>query len=493
MTGDFDLVETTVARVHAAMDAGRVTSRELVERYLDRIAAYDRGGPALNGVVTVNPDAVERAEALDREREQHGLVGPLHGIAVLVKDQAETAGLTTTFGSAAFTDYVPETDAMVVSRLRDAGAVVLAKTNLPDWATSAFAYSSARGRTRNPYAPERDPGGSSAGTAAGVAANLGTLGLGEDTGGSIRIPAAWCNLFGLRVTTGLVSRCGFSPLVPHQDTPGPMARTVRDLALLLDVIVGYDPADHWTGANALARVDGSYTGHAVDTGLEGARLGVLRQTFGTDADLDETPVTDAVEATMATMAAAGAELVDPVALPDLDAQLGATSMYVAAGRPALDDFLAARETAPVDSVATLYESGQYHELLDLFEAIAEREPDDDPDYWRTVAAQESLQRDLLGVFAAHDLDALLFPTVQVGPPTEDELRAGAYEAVRFNTVLAAQAGCPAMAVPAGLDDGVPVGVELLGKPYGEARLVELAAGYERAASPRRPPATTPAL
>ncbi|MDZ7701206.1 MAG: amidase family protein [Halobacteriales archaeon] len=384
-----------------------------------------------------------------------------------------------------------------MSKLRAAGAVILAKTSLPDWATSDYGYSTVLGRTRNPYALDRDPGGSSSGTGAGVAANLGTIGVGEDTGGSVRTPAGWCNLFGLRVTTGVVSRDGFSPLVPSQDSPGPMARTVGDLAVLLDVMAGYDPADDWTGAAAMQRVAGSYTAHVDRAGLEGARLGVLRGAFGTDADLDAAPVTEAVDSALSSMEAAGATLVDPVELPDLDARLEATSLYVAAGRAAIDDFLSARPTAPVGSVRDLYEAGHYHELHRLFERMAEdgpRDPTDHPGYWRAVGAQGALGRAVLRCFATHDLDALAFPTVQVGPPTEDELRHGPYASLRLNPVLAPRAGCPAMSVPAGFtDEGVPVGVELLGKPFDEARLIELAAGYERAADPRRAPPITPAL
>jgi len=202
-----------------------------------------RNGPELNSILTVNPRALDEAEELDRSFGRSGeFVGLLHGVPVLVKDQAETAGIRTTFGSVAFEDHVPEEDATVVRRLKEAGAVVLAKTNLPDFATSWFAYSSAGGVTKNPYDLDRDPGGSSGGTGAAVAANLGAVGIGEDTGGSIRLPASFDNLVGVRVTTGLISRNGLSPLVVFQDTAGPMTRTVKDAAILLDALVGYDPA-----------------------------------------------------------------------------------------------------------------------------------------------------------------------------------------------------------------------------------------------------------
>jgi Asp-tRNA(Asn)/Glu-tRNA(Gln) amidotransferase A subunit family amidase len=496
----FDVLETTIDEVHAAMDAGEVTSRELTERYLDRIDAYDRNGPELNGVVTVNPDAADRAAELDREFEENGPVGPLHGIPTLVKDQAETAGLRTTFGSVAFSEYVPEEDATLVKKLKAAGAVVLGKTNLPDWATSWFGFSSSHGRTKNPYALDRDPGGSSAGTGAGVAANLATVGIGEDTGGSIRVPSAYCNLYGIRVTTGLVSRTGFSPLVVRQDTPGPMARTVRDMATLLDVVVGYDPEDEWTAATELTDVDGgSYTNHLDSDGLDGARIGVLREAFGGDDNPDAAPVNDVMESAMEYVEAAGADLVDPVSIPNLDDQLDETMLYVAQSKHDLNQFLESRDDAPVSSVREMYETDQYHELMDLFEAMAEDGPDDPadfPGYWRKVVAQEAFRRDVVRVHAEHDLDAILFPNVPVLPPTETELREKKYTTMNFptNTIIASQTLCPGVSMPGGFtDDGLPVGVELLGKPHDEPRLVEMAYAYERVAETRAPPETAPAL
>ena len=226
---------------------GEITAAELVDWYLARIEAHNLAGAELQAVVTVNPGAREEALARDEFLAAEGeLCGPLHGVPVLVKDQAETAGLRTTFGSILFAEYVPEEDATVVAKLKDAGAVILAKTAMCDFAAGWFSSSSLTDHTKNPYAPERESGGSSAGTAAGVAANLGLVGIGEDTGGSIRIPAAYNNLFGLRVTTGLISRAGLSPLVHFQDTPAPVARTVTDLATTLDSIVGYDAKDPFT-------------------------------------------------------------------------------------------------------------------------------------------------------------------------------------------------------------------------------------------------------
>jgi Asp-tRNA(Asn)/Glu-tRNA(Gln) amidotransferase A subunit family amidase len=496
MEGEFELIEATVDEVHAAMKAGEISSEELVERYLDRIDAYDRNGPELNSIVTINDGAVDRAAELDDTMETEGFVGPLHGIPVLLKDQAETAGLRTTFGSAAAGDYVPTEDATITEKIKEAGGIILAKTNLPDFACSFFTYSSAQGQTKNPYDPTRDPGGSSGGTGTSVAANLGMIGVGEDTGGSIRVPAANCNLFGIRVTPGLVSRTGLSPITPRQDTAGPMTRTVTDMVQFLDVLVGYDPADTWTGATAQTDVE-SYTDYLNDDGLEGVRIGVLREVFGSDENPRAEPVNDAVETALETMVEAGAELVDPVSISDLDAQLEDTTIYAYHAKTYLNEFLAAREGIPYDSVEEIVEAGEYHEDLTLVESIAEMadEPTELLDYWRKPLEQESFRRDVLDTFAEHDLDAIAFPDVQVVPPTVEEL-GDRYTTENFptNTPIAPQTACPAVSLPGELtEEGLPVGVELLGKPYDEPSLIEMAYAYERATDTRTPPESAPPM
>lgn len=496
MADRFQLLEATVDEIHDAMRDSEITSKELVERYLERIDAYDRDGPELNSVVTINEDALERAAELDERLETDGFVGSLHGIPVLVKDQAETAGITTTFGSEACADYVPSADATIVAKLKDAGAIVLAKTNLPDWAAAYFGYSSANGQTKNPYDLGRDPGGSSAGTGAGVAANLGTIGIGEDTGGSIRVPSANCNLFGIRVTTGLISRTGLSPIVPRQDTAGPMARTVTDITYLLDVLVGYDPKDSWTGAVAQADID-SYTDYLNEEGLNGVRIGVLREAFGSDDNPRAAPVNDVVDTALDRMAEAGAELVDPVAIANVTEQIEETTVYAYYATLYLNEFLAEREAIPYDSVREIYEAGAYHEDLGLLKAIAEMtaDPEEELDFWRSSLGQESFRRDVLETFAADDLDAIVFPDVRVVPPTMSDLRER-YTTANFptNTPIGAQTQCPAISVPGGMtDQGLPVGVELLGKPYHEHQLIEMAYAYEQVADTRQSPGTAPSL
>lgn len=496
MTSKFELVEATVDEIHEAMEAGEVTSEELVERYIERIEAYDSSGPALNSVVTVNENAAERAAELDKTLETDGFVGPFHGIPVLVKDQAETEGVTTTFGSEACADYVPSSDATIVSRVKEAGGVVLAKTNLPDWACAFFTFSSAAGQTKNPYDVERDPGGSSGGTGTSVAANLGTIGIGEDTGGSIRVPSANCNLYGIRPTTGLVSRTGLSPIVPRQDTAGPMARTVTDMTYLLDVLVGYDSKDSWSGATAQPEVE-SYTDYLSEDGLKGKRIGVLRDLFGDDDDPDAAPVNETVKTAIETLSEAGAEIVDPVSVPDIEEQISKTEVYDYFGSISLNDFIAERDDIPYEDTRDILAEGAYHEDLRLFEIIASvtEDPEEKLDFWRSTLGQESFRHDVLNTFAADNLDALVFPDVQVVPPLVSEL-GEKYTTANFpsNTPLGAQTQCPAVSIPGGFtEDELPVGVELLGKPYHEHELIEMAYAYEQVADTRAPPEVAPPL
>lgn len=494
----FRLEEATIDDIHSAFRSEELTCRQLVELYLERMEAYDKSGPELNSVITVNPNVLEEAEELDRSFQQAGeFTGPLHGIPVLVKDQAETAGIRTTFGSVAFKDYTPPEDATVIKRLREAGAVILAKTNLPDFATSWFAYSSAGGVTKNPYDLDRDPGGSSSGTGTAVAANLGAVGVGEDTGGSIRVPASFDNLVGVRVTTGLISRKGMSPLVVFQDTAGPMTRTVKDAATLLDAMVGYDPDDPFTAVAPLSAGAGSYTRSLAEDGLDGARIGILREVFGPDEDPDSGQVNSVVENAIQAMREAGAEVVDPVSVPDLQHYIGVTSLYLSQSRYDIDQFLAERPGN--HTIAELYASEQFHPRLDLFMEIekeAPADPEEDPDYYKGLAAREEFRRAILTSMAEHGLDAILYPNSQVLPPTRKELDDWKWTVLTFptNALIAAQADLPSVALPAGFAEGdMPVGFELVGKPYREADLLKMAYAYEKQASPRKPPESAPPL
>lgn len=486
--------EITITEIHRAFESGEITSEELVDRYLDRIERFDRNGPELNSIRTINETARQRAEKLDEEFASTGeFVGPLHGVPVVVKDHIETTDMPTTYGSEAFDGYYPDSESAVTQRLRDAGAVILAKTNMPDWATSWFGFSSIAGRTKNPYDLDHDPGGSSSGTGTAVAANFGAVGIGTDCGGSIRVPASFDNLVGVRVTPGLISRSGVSPLVSQQDTAGPMTRTVRDSAKLLDVLVGYDDEDDLSGKSELSDRDGSYTNALNEDGLRGARIGVLRDGFGDNETAAR--VNDVIEGALTTISNLGATLVDPIEIPNLDEYLNETMLYVLQSKHDLNKFLAERKT-PVSSVDEMYENGQYHALLDLFIAFAEDGPDtldDSIEYWKCRNAQHEFQQQILNVFAENDLDAIVYPDVQVPPPSESEIRDGKYETMTFatNTIIASQSLCSAISVPAGFtDDDLPVGIELLGKPYDEASLIQYGYALEQATNHRRSPETT---
>ncbi|MFC7186024.1 amidase [Halorubrum yunnanense] len=490
----YSVEESTIAEIHRSFESGEITSEELVDRYLERIEQFDRNGPELNSIRTVNDAARERAQELDDRFDSSGdFVGPLHGIPVVVKDHIETTDMPTTYGSEAFEGYYPDSESVVTQRLRDAGAVILAKTNMPDWATSWFGFSSVAGRTKNPYDLDHDPGGSSSGTGAAIAANLGTVGIGSDCGGSIRVPASFDNLVGVRVTPGLISRSGVSPLVSQQDTAGPMTRTVRDSAKMLDVLVGYDGEDSLTGKSELIDLDGSYTNALNEDGLQDARVGVLRDGFGTNDTAEQ--VNDVIERALTTISNLGSTLVDPVEIPNLEDYLNDTMLYVLQSKHDLNEFLAERDT-PVSSVEEMYENDQYHALLDLFIAFAEEGPDDLDDsiaYWKCRNAQHEFQQQILNVFAEHDLDAIVYPDVQVPPPSESEIRDGKYETMTFatNTIIASQSLCSAMSVPAGFTgNNLPVGIEFLGKPYDEASLIQYGYAFEQATSHRTPPETT---
>ncbi len=493
----FKLEETTIADIHNAFRSGELTCVDLVNRYLARIEAYDRSGPTLNSIITVNLKAVEDANAIDAEFAKAGeFIGPLHGIPVVVKDQAETKGLMTTFGSIAMDGYIPEKDATAITKLRDAGAIILAKTAMPDFATSWFGYSSMAGTTKNPYDLARDPGGSSSGTGAAVAANLGAIGVGEDTGGSIRLPASFDNLVGLKVTPGLISRAGMSPLVVFQDSAGPMCRTVLDAAKLLEVMVGFDPADPYTATAAIAG-EVKYSKRLDAQALSGATIGVVRSAFGDNANADAAAVNALIEAAIGAMAAAGATIVD-VTIPDLDYYVEYTSLYINHSRHDIDNFLASRAGVPMKTFKEIYDAGKYHPAIDLFPMIVEgpEDPLSDPEYYPRYTAREKFQRIVVNEMAKVGACALVYPTTQIPSPTREELDAGKWGTFEYptNTLIAAQTWMPAMSMPAGFTDGgVPVGIEIVGYPYREADLLSLAYAFEQATNHRRPPACAPEM
>lgn len=480
--------ELTIAAYHRALRDRTTTVAQTVAWYLDRIEQH-RDGRGLNAVVSVNPHALEEARACDRDGGAQNATG-LVGVPVLVKDQAETAEIPTSFGSQLFEDYVPVEDAAVVQRLRDAGAIILGKTTMCDFAAGWFSSSSRSGHTVSPYDTTRDSGGSSAGSGAAVGGNLCLAAIGEDTGGSIRIPASFNNAFGLRVTTGLISRTGFSPLVHFQDTPGPMARTIADLAAMLDVIAGPDPRDPFTAVTACSADLGHFV-EAVQTapGLDQWTAAVIEDAFGTTER--SAPVNAVIREALERIGEAGTTLTEAPGLPDLDEWITRTSVYGKISQRDLTRFFASRP-GPVKTFAEVYESGVFHPENDLFHAMikAPEDPENDLEYAHMRIAQGEFQREILDRFVRSGADFLVCPTVQVLPPTLQDLADEVYTALTFptNTVIASQAGLPALSAPVGFtEDGLPVGLEIIGRPYREAALLQFGASLEQLLSARRSP------
>ncbi|MEM7051772.1 MAG: amidase family protein [Acidobacteriota bacterium] len=492
--GEWRLEETTIAQIHAAMRSGRLTARSLVQQYLDRIAAYDQQGPALNSLVSLNPKALERAEALDRELAESGqMSGPLHGIPVVVKDNYDTHDLPTTAGSSALAGSLPPDDATQVRKLRAAGAIVLAKSNMAEWAFSPYQTvgSALPGHTKNPYALDRVPAGSSGGTAAAIAANLGTVGLGTDTGNSIRGPSSHNLLVGVRSTMGLTSRDGIVPLYFDHDIGGPMARTVEDAARLLDVIAGYDPADPVT-AKARNRYPIAYAALLDGEALQGQRMGVVRQLA--DRDEGDPEVRRRFEEALAVLRAEGAEIVDPVTISWLD-QTPPDERWCPRFRWDLDRYLESLgEAAPFDSLAAIEASGKFHPSvasgIRYFLGI-EGSPEENPTCRQAWAHGEALAAELRERFEEQRLDALIYPTWSNPPRRIGDLNTPHGD---NSQDLSPHSGFPAVTVPMGLVQGsLPVGMTFLGDAWSEAKLLALAYAYEQATRHRRPPAATPPL
>jgi amidase len=481
----FDVTEQSIAELQGAMTRGLVTSRQLVEGYLARIAAYDRNGPALNALISLNPHALETAESLDRERRERGPRGPLHGIPVVVKDNFDTADMPTTGGSIALATHQPARDAFQVERLRAAGAVIVGKTNLHELAAGILTVSSLGGQTRNPYDPTRNPGGSSGGTGAAVAASFAAAGLGTDTCGSIRIPASHNNLVGLRPTMGLSSRAGIIPLALTQDVAGPLGRSVEDVAIMLDATAGYDVRDPATGAGR-GHVPASYVAALDGATLRGARIGVLGELFGNaDADAE---VGGLIRAAIDRMRAAGAVVVD-VVIADLAGLQRGSSVIDYEFKFDLADYLASAPAPPVRSLGEILDRGLHHDALTgTFRRRNAAESRESEAYRAALARQADLHEAVLAAMEAHDLHALAYPTIRRQAAPIGESQSGS------TCQLSASTGLPALVVPAAFTrDGLPVGLELVGRPFGEVDLLRMGRAFERIETVRRRPPTTPPL
>jgi len=493
----FRLEEATISSLQQAMDSGALTSELLVAFYLERIRRYDDDGLVLNSVITLNPDALDAARALDAERRALGPRGPLHGIPVLLKDNYDAFGLPTTAGCLALATSFPLDDAFQTRRLREAGAVILGKTNMDEFAADVIGVSSLGGQTRNPYDTSRSPGGSSAGSAAAIAANLAVVGTGTDTGGSIRLPAAWCGIVGLKPTFGLTSRGGIAPLIPWRDTAGPLARTVEDAAALLDVLAGVDPADPATSASE-GKVPPSYTDFLDPERLRGARIGVARALF--DQATRDPSLMAVFEAAVADLREAGAELIDPLPMEEVASRWTEAQRVVFFPLVGFEhDFDGYLESlgpgTRFSSLRQILASGRYLRSLDswFFPYLRGDVPTEQDALWTQInSARTALQAAILGVIEAERLDAILYPPLTVPPRLIGQCVCD-YTLVT-NADLASTLGFPAIVVPAGFSSGgLPVGIELLGRPFSESTLVGLAYSYEQATRHRAPPTSAPAL
>ncbi len=499
VAADFDPYETSITEIHEAMAAGEVTARQLVEYYLARIEAYDKQGPAINSIITINPNALQRADELDRAYRRDGLTGVLHGIPMIVKDNYDTADMPTSAGSLALKNSVPPDDAFQVQRIREAGAIIIAKSNLFEFAFSPYetVNSVLPGHTRNPYALNRVPAGSSGGTGASIAANLAVVGLGTDTGNSIRGPSSHNALVGIRSSMGLTSRDGIVPLYFDHDIGGPMARNVTDATIVLGVIAGHDPADPVTAEGADS-IPASYTKFLQADALNGARFGVVRQLSNREnADAEVLVVFDQA---LLALSFSGAEVVDPIDLPQL-ANLGESTddgvdaMWCSRFKYDLNNYLASLgPDAPVKSLQEVLDSELYHpnvrSRLEYFQGIAEP-PEENEECQRSLVNRENFRESVRAAMNEHDLDALIFPTWANPPRLIGDLNSPHGD---NSQQIAPHTGFPAITVPMGFTrSGLPLGLQMVGKQFDEATLVKLAYGYEQATRHRAPPESAPRL
>lgn len=488
---DFPFLEAGIADLSGRMARGELSSHELTRAYLERIAAIDDAGPTLNAVIELNPDAIKEADARDAEREAGRVRGPLHGIPVLLKDNIDATPMVNSAGSLALAHHKPSRDAFLVERLRAAGAVILGKTNLSEWANfrsthSTSGWSARGGLTRNPYVLDRSTCGSSSGTASAIAATLATVGVGTETDGSIICPAAVTGLVGLKPTVGLVSRDGIIPISRSQDTAGPMARSVADAAYLLAAMVGRDENDAAT-ANSVGRAVFDYPLHLRADGLRGARIGVLRNKMGLNADVDA-----AMEKAIAAMRRAGAVVVDAQIPTDGQWDAGELDVLTWEFKSGLEHYLETRG-APVRTLAQVMDFNRRHagdELRyfgqELFEQADMRGPLSDPVYLDT----RSTIRRLAGVegidaaLQAQRLDALIAPATiaawKADMTNGDPQIPSGYGA-------AAVAGYPSLTVPMGDANGLPLGIVFMGTAWSEPRLIELGHAFEQVTKARKPP------
>jgi amidase len=489
---NFEITEATIAGAHAAMRAGKLTCHQLVEEYLRRIRAYDQP-TRLNAIVLINPNALAEADKLDQEFKRTGKMRPLHGIPVIVKDNYDTYDLQTTGGSLAMKGNIPPTDSFMVKKLREAGAIVLAKSNMAEWAFSPYVtVSSIAGITRNPYDLERVPAGSSGGTAAAVAANFGMVGLGTDTGNSIRGPSSHNDLVGIRPTIGLTSRDGIIPLFLSADVGGPIARTVEDAATVLSVVAGYDPEDPIT-TNSDGKVQNDYTKFLDKNGLRGARIGVFRPYI--DSAATDPQIKTLTEKAIADLKAQGAEIVDPFVIPNFETltrNLGCGDFQAD-----LNAYLAKHgQNALYKTLAEIVDSGLYMPYIDgqMKRSVAPRPADDSSTPCLDTYHNEkkiAFREAILAAMERDKVNAIVYPTWSNAPRKVGDMKSPAGD---NSQVLSPQSGFPAITVPMGFTyEVLPAGLTFLGRLFDEPTLIKYAYAYEQATKHRHPPEKFPAL
>ncbi len=488
----FEVSEASILELQAAMENGAVNAVMLVDRYLERIAAYDKQGPQINAILHINTRAREQAQALDQERQLSGPRSLLHGIPVIVKDNYNTTDMPTTGGSQALANFIPDRNATQVDRLLAAGAVIIAKANLHEFAYGITTISSLGGQTLNPYDLERIPGGSSGGTAAAIAASFASFGVGSDTCGSIRIPAAFNNLVGLRPTKGLSSIYGIMPLSHTQDVSGPLARSVEDLAIVLDLLTGYDPQDDATQLiQQRPRLNfQSQLGKASFAGLRIGRLDTYYQSA------DET-VQQLFDVALAEMVQMGAQIVD-FTIPDMSALISHSGLIGHEFETDLDNYLQEFGSTEYRSLEEIVASGLYHEALHTLLSRSAAGQQDAALYQTAMLARTDLLNAITEAMTAQQIDVVAYPPIGALPVRAGEAQPG------NNCSLSGNSGLPALSLPTGFSaDGLPVAIELLGPQLSDAWLLAIGYAYEQgtgldtasasANRHRRAPLSTPAL
>lgn len=489
---NFNLMETTVAKIHEAYLNGSITCRELAEQYIRRIEAYNHKGPAINAIICINPRVYEEAEWFDNYvKEHHALCGPLHGIPTILKDNFETGGWETTSGAIALKGWIPEKDGFVVDKLRKAGALLLAKANQHEFAIWGETISSVLGQTLNPYDLTRTPGGSSGGTGAAVAANMGAIGMGTDTINSVRSPSSANSLVGIRPTLGLISRAGITPYSHNQDTAGPMCRTVEDAVKVLDVIKGYDPADEKT-AWAFGNIKSSYMDYMDPNALTGKRIGIIETLFGKEKINDA--VNRVIRKAMEIFENHGATLI-PVELgfdqPYLNEQV---STHVDDFHTDLDAFLKTLpKDWPIHSMEEILQKKLFHPFSESNMRESMTKEVGSKDYLQKIYNKEIVATRVLKLMADNNLDAMIYPHQQ-----QLVCKVGEHQLQR-NGVLCSAIGFPSICVPAGFAEvehapiGIPVGMEIMGRPWSEDMLIGIAYAFEQHSQFRKTPVSTPDL